>query len=146
MPGATFDQVRNFPKEWGRSFTGFGKRNGSQYGQFAVGEAIEFGVSAFHREDPRYFRMPDAPMGQRIRNAIISGVWVRSADGTHKTLAVARLSNVYGSWAIATMWNPPSQRDFGRIMLYGSLGLGIKTSTNFFREFWPDVKQHVFHH
>lgn len=145
VPGATFDQVRNFPKEWERTATGYGLRNASQYGQFLVGESIEFGVSAFHHEDPRYYRMPDASFGQRIRNCLVSGVRVRTADGIHNTIALARLSNVYGAWAIATTWNPPSQRDFSKIMLYGSLGLGLKTSANFFREFWPDVK-HRFHH
>ena len=145
FPGAGFDEARNFPKQWGRGIDGFGKRVGSQYGQFAVGEAIEFAISAFHREDPRYFRMPDASIGKRIRHALISGVWVRSADGTHQTVAVARLANVYGSWAIATSWNPPEQRSFTSIMTYGSLGLGIKTSTNLFREFWPDIKTRVFH-
>ncbi len=145
FPGAGFDEARNFPKQWGRGIDGFGKRVGSQYGQFAVGEAIEFGISAFHREDPRYFRMPDASIGKRIRHSLISGVWVRSADGTHNTVAVARLANVYGSWAIATSWNPPEQRSFTKIMTYGSLGLGIKTSTNLFREFWPDIKTRVFH-
>ena len=145
FPGAAFDEARNFPKQWGRGINGFGKRVGSQYGQFALGEAIEFGISAFHREDPRYFRMPEATIGKRIRHSLISGVWVRSADGTHNTLAVARLANVYGSWAIATSWNPPEQRSFTKIMTYGSLGLGIKTSTNLFREFWPDIKTRVFH-
>ena len=145
FPGASFDEARNFPKQWGRGIDGFGKRVASQYGQFAVGEAIEFGISAFHREDPRYFRMPDASIGKRIRHALISGVWVRSADGTHQTVAVARLANDYGSWAIATSWNPPEQRSFTSIMTYGSLGLGIKTSTNLFREFWPDIKTRVFH-
>ena len=145
FPGAGFDEARNFPKQWGRGADGFGKRVASQYGQFAVGEAIEFGISAFHREDPRYFRMPEASIGKRIRHSLISGVWVRSADGTHHTVALARLANVYGSWAIATSWNPPEQRSFTKIITYGSLGLGIKTSTNLFREFWPDIKTRVFH-
>lgn len=146
FPGATFDQARNFPGEWHRSFEGYAKRVGSQYGQFVVGEGIEFGVSAFHKEDPRYFRMPEGTIGQRIKHALISGVRVKTADHSHDTVALARLANVYGSWAIATSWNPPSQRDFGKIVLYGSMGLGMKTSANFFREFWPDIRQHWHHH
>ena len=145
IPGATFDQIRNFPREWQRTPTGYLKRNGSQYGQFVVGEAIEFGVSAFHREDPRYFRMPEATFGKRLGHALISGVRVRSADGTHNTIALARLANVYGSWAIATSWNPPSQRQFDKILFYGSAGMGLKTSVNIFREFWPDAKRKLFH-
>lgn len=145
FPGAGFDQIQNFPREWERTGTGFGRRVASQYGRFAVGETIEFGVSAFHSEDPRYYRMPDASVGRRIGHALISGVWVRTADGTHNTVALARIANAYGSRAIQMAWLPPPYRTFSRVMTRGSASLGLKASTNLFREFWPDIKKRVFH-
>ena len=60
VPGTAFDTARGFPRQWGRGGTGIAKRLGSQYGQFVIGEGIEMGVSALHKEDPRYFRMPEA--------------------------------------------------------------------------------------
>ena len=53
IPGTIFDYARGFPRQWGRGGLGVVKRLGSQYGQFVVGEMIEVGVSALHREDPR---------------------------------------------------------------------------------------------
>ena len=145
VPGAAFDTARGFPRQWGRGGTGIAKRLGSQYGQFVIGEAIEMGVSALHKEDPRYFRMPGARFGKRLGHALASTVVVRGADG-RPTIGLARLADVYGAWAIATTWNPPEQRHFGQIVKYGTFGLSIKGASNVFREFWPDVKRKLRRH
>jgi hypothetical protein len=139
IPGAVFDTVRGFPGQWPRTRAGFAKRAGSQYGQFLAGEVIELGVSALHREDPRYYRMPDTTFRRRLSHALAATVVVRAADGS-RTIGLARLANVYGSWAIATSWNPPQQRNVWKIAGNGTLGLGLKAASNLFREFWPDVK------
>lgn len=144
VPGATFDIARDFPHQWGRTPKGYVKRLGSQYGQFIVGEVIEMGVSVIHQEDPRYFRMPSEKFGRRLRHALVSTVVFRDVKGRN-TIGLGRLANIYGSWAIATMWNPPDQRNVVKIFGNGSLGLGLKASSNLFREFWPDVKRR-FHH
>lgn len=142
LPGATFDFVRGFPAEWPRTTQGAAIRLASQYGQFLVGETIELGVSAIHNEDPRYYRMPELGFRQRLRHALVSTVVVRNNAGS-PTIAAGRLADVYGSWAIATTWNPPSQHNLVSVAKYGSLGLSIKAAGNLFREFWPDVKQRM---
>ena len=144
VPGAAFDFARGFPRQWGRTPLGAAKRFGSQYGQFLVGETIELGVSALHQEDPRYFPMPGERFGKRLKHALVSTVIVRGAHGGN-TLGVARLANVYGGWAVATLWNPPDQRNVLGILGYGSLGMSIKAGSNVFREFWPDVKKRLKH-
>lgn len=145
VPGTAFDTARGFPRQWGRGTAGIAKRLGSQYGQFLVGETIELAVSALHHEDPRYFRMPGASFGKRLRHSLGSAVIVRGANGA-PTIALARLADVYGSWAIATTWNPPDQRNLVKIFGNGSLGLGLKAGGNVFREFWPDVKRRLKRH
>lgn len=145
VPGAAFDTARDFPRQWGRGGPGITKRLGSQYGQFVIGEVIEMGVSALHKEDPRYFRMPNARFRKRLGHALTSTVVVRDIHGK-PTIGLARLADVYGAWAIATTWNPPEQRHVGQIMKYGTLGLSIKAASNVFREFWPDVKRKLRRH
>lgn len=144
IPGTAFDTARGFPGQWGRTVRGVEKRLASQYGQFAVGETIELGVSALHKEDPRYYRMPEGTFGRRLRHSLVSTVVVRGEDGS-PTMAVSRLANIYGGWAIATLWNPADQRNAAKILGYGSLGLGLKAGGNVFREFWPDVKRRFKH-
>lgn len=140
VPGAVFDTARDFPSSWGRRPSGFGKRVLSQYGQFAVGEGIEWGVAAFRQEDPRYHRKGPGPMGGRIRHVLASGVMTLNDKG-ERTLYVGRLANIYGSWAIASRWNPPEVHGARSVLLNGSLGLGLKIGANAFREFWPDFKE-----
>lgn len=140
MPGAAFDTARNFPHSWGRGAPGFGKRALSQYGQFAAGEGIELGVAAFRREDPRYHRVGPGPMGKRIKHVIASGA-VTLNDKGDRTLYLGRLANIYGSWAIASRWNPPEVHGASSVVLNGSLGLALKIGASGFREFWPDFKQ-----
>lgn len=145
VPGAAFDTARGFPRQWGRGAAGVEKRLASQYGQFVIGEGIEMGVSALHKEDPRYFRMPDRGFSKRLGHALASTVIVRGVNGG-PTIGLARLADVYGSWAIATMWNPPDQRKPWKIAGNGTFGLTIKAGGNVFREFWPDVKRKLGGH
>ena len=84
--------------------------------------------------------MPDACIKRRIAHALVSTVVVRGANGG-STVGLARLADVYGGWAVATLWNPPDQRNIVQIMKWGSLGLSLKAGSNVFHEFWPDVKR-----
>jgi hypothetical protein len=142
IPGAAFDTAREIPAQWPRTGTGFAKHVGSQYEQFRAGETIELGVSALHHEDPRDCHMPDATSGRRLGHALAATVVGRGADGS-RTLGLARAANVYASWAIATSWNPPKQRNVWKIAGKGTLGLGLKAASNLFREFWPDVNHRL---
>jgi hypothetical protein len=144
VPGAISDHVRNFPTQWGRSYSGFGKRVASQYGQFVLSELIEGGVQAIHKEDPRYFRLGKGGFVHRLKYSVVSTFWVPKPGGGH-TFAYSVPAGVYGSWAIATRWSPPDLQTPFKIVQWGSVGMGVKVSANSFREFWPDIKAKVFH-
>src|SRR5262249_5898847 len=107
VPGTVFDEVRNFPNDWGRTLGGAGRRFGSQHGQLFLSELIETGVQAVHREDPRYFRLGEGGVWHRTKYALVSGFWVRKPGGGH-TFAYSLPAGVYGSWAVATRWSPSS--------------------------------------
>ncbi len=144
LPGTASDHARNFPKEWTRSFSGLGKRFASQYGQFLVSETVEFGVSAWHHEDPRYYRMPGGTVKERIAHSITSVFVARKADGTGSTIALSRFAGVYGSWYVAQKWEPNSATGPGQFVLWGTVGMFTKTFANMFHEFWPDAKRKFF--
>jgi hypothetical protein len=146
IPGTISDHARNFPKEWTRSFEGLGKRFSSQYGQFLVSETVEFGVSALHHEDPRYYRMPNGTVKQRVFHSIASAFVAQKADGTGSTIALSRFAGVYGSWWVAQHWEPNSATGVGQFMLWGTVGMFTKTFANTFHEFWPDAKRKFFTH
>jgi len=143
LPGAVLDQERNFPDQWGHGADAFRNRVLSEYGQFLLSESIEFGVTSFHREDPRYIRMGAGGPWRRTWHALKSTVVASDTKGG-QTIALGRIAGAYGSWAIATRWNPPEERTAGQIMLYGNVNLLTKASVNLWREFWPDARRKLF--
>jgi len=143
VPGTLSDHARNFPEQWGRGGSGFGKRLASQYGQFALSTVIESMVQSIHKEDPRYFRLGQGGAWRRTGHAIFTSFWVHKPGGGN-TFAYSLPAAVYGSWAVATRWSPPDLQTPGKIILWGSVGMGVKVSANILREFWPDVKQRLF--
>ena len=138
-PAALADQVRRFPAEWEQNWNGFGKRAASEYGQYVVYAGIESTVQAIHKEDPRYFRRGKGNFFQRTGH-VIARTFVARKQGGGDTFALSLPAAAYGSWAIASRWNPRSLRTPMSIFEWGSSGVEMKASSNFFREFWPDVK------
>jgi len=138
VASAVVDEVRDFPHEWHRSGLGFEKRLGSEYGQVVISNAIQMGFSAIHSEDPRYYRMGQGNPFKRTFYAITSSLVVTNTHGGRE-IALGEIAGSFGSWAIATRWNPPSERTGSQILLYGGAGIVGKSLSNTLREFWPDV-------
>ena len=131
------EEARNFPHEWGRTGTGFGKRLGSQYAQFFLDSTIELGISTLLHEDNRYVRMGEGGVFRRFGNVVKSTVVVSNTNGGH-TLAIGQIAGAYGSWAIASqVWEPPSEQRASRILLWGSVHLAAKGGRNLITEFGP---------
>lgn len=144
VPGTISDHARNFPESWGRGGGGFAKRFGSQYGQFAADETIEFAMSGWRQEDPRYHRREIGSVGGRTGYALGALFWTYNEKGA-KTVASARLMGIYGGWAIATVgWLPESEKSFSALMFNAGLNVLTKAGANVFREFWPDAKRKFF--
>ena len=138
-PAAVADQARRFPREWEQHWDGFGKRAASEYGQFVIYAGIESAVQALHHEDPRYFRRGTGNFFQRTGH-VIARTFVARKKGGGDTFALSLPAAAYGSWAIASRWNPRSLHGPLSVFEWGSSGVEMKASANFFREFWPDVK------
>jgi hypothetical protein len=142
---AGLEEARNFPHEWGRTGTAFGKRLGSQYAQYFLDNTIELGFSVIHKEDNRYMRMGDANFFKRFGNVVRSTVVVSNTSGG-KTIALGQIAGAYGSWAIASQtWEPPSEQRVSRILLWGSVNLAAKGGRNLVKEFSPDMKKMLHH-
>jgi hypothetical protein len=140
LTAALTDQIRRFPEQWGHGAThGFGARLASEYGQVAVGNLIESGVQAWHKEDPRYFRSGHGNFFRRTFHVIGNTLVVHSTNGG-RTFSLAMPASAYGSWAIAARWYPSDLHGVASFFQYGSSNVGMKAAGNFFREFWPDVK------
>ncbi len=139
------EEARNFPHEWGRTGTAFGKRLGSQYAQYFLDNTIELGFSAIHKEDNRYFRVGNGNFFKRFGTVVRSTVVVSDTAGGH-TVALGQIAGAFGSWAIASqVWEPPSEQRGSRILLWGGVNLAAKGGRNLVKEFAPDVKKKLHH-
>ena len=128
---------------YGPGMAGFGKLVGVSFSQDATGQFFGvFAIPSIVHQDPRYFRMPHAPLKKRIIYSISRTLISRSDDGrTIPNYAVlltypigAELSNLYVP-GIAT--NGAST--VTRILT----GYALDPTNNLLTEFLPDVASRI---
>jgi hypothetical protein len=127
------------PKEWGRSWSGFGKRYLEREADVAISNSLEAGLGAIWSEDPRYPRSTRRGIWPRARYAIKAVVLAPRRDG-RMALAWGRFAgNVFNN-IIENAWLPPSLTTPGQTTLRSVDGLLGRLAGNLWEEFWPDVK------
>jgi hypothetical protein len=129
----------NAPKEWGQSWSGFGKRYLEREADVGMANAIEAGLGAIWGEDPRYRR------SQR------SGIWARIGDAAAATaLSPRQDGRLRPGWArfagktlttqISNRWLPPSATTKTATTVRVMNGFVGRFAGNLWQEFWPDVR------
>src|SRR6185295_801253 len=78
---AAWNTAWNVPEEWGRGWSGIGKRYVSREAAVTVSNSVEASLGAAWGEEPRYFRAPPGGLGSRIGYAAKSVVLARRRDG-----------------------------------------------------------------
>lgn len=135
-----FGTIRNSPHEWGRSPVGFAKRAGSSFGQHAVKEAVQFGVSTWHHENLHYQRSNKHGTFPRLGDAVKHTFIVPKTNRRGKTLALGRVSGNMSAGIVSRAWMPASSAGIGAGVATGGIGLGADVGANVAREFWPRHK------
>jgi hypothetical protein len=138
-PGTILDEIHPFPVEWGEGTRSLEKRVGSLYAQFVIGDFLERSVCAIDHESTHFTRQGTGGFFPRMGHIIVDTVVARRPDGS-RLPAYSMLANDYGSWAIATLWEPHRLRTPGSIFEWGTGNVGVRAGGNLIREFWPDVK------
>jgi len=136
---AAMDQVRKSPGAWGNGADSFGVRMANSFGRSFLRQNIAFGVRAFDREDPRYFRMEKGTGRQRTKYAFTRAFISRKDDGGWMP-AYSRLVADYATPFLAETWRP-ERFGIGRGFRQGSVGVGLGFGSNLWQEFWPDLKK-----
>jgi hypothetical protein len=134
----------NSPKEYGTHWEGFGDRYGMRLTGVAVSNTMEAGLGAIWGEDPRYTRDAGAPFGHRIGHAVKMTFMAQDRDGKLMP-AYARMIAIPGNNFISNAWRADSEATVDRALIRTGLGFLGRLSGNTFEEFWPDVRQKLFH-
>ncbi len=147
-PGALFSAgfgtLFDVPKAYGTHWTGFGERYGIRLSTLAVSNTMEAGLGAIWGEDPRYTRDAGAPFKNRIGHAIKMTYMAENRDGGLRP-AYARFMALPGSNFLSNTWRTDSDATLSHASIRTGFRFLGRLGTNSFAEFWPDVRQKLFH-
>src|SRR5689334_260647 len=97
----------NTPEEWGRSWSGVGKRYAAREADVAISDSLEVGLGAIWGEDPRYRKAPRGSVRSRVGYAVRTVVLAPRRDG-HLAPAWGRVIGNTANNVIENAWLPPS--------------------------------------
>lgn len=133
----------NRPWEYGPHWGGLGDRFKMGMAGSATGNAIEIGLGLGLREDPRYFRVSHQAFKTRVVNVGRFTFFARNKRGRPEP-AYARYIGIVGSNFLSNTWRVHSEANVKVAVLRSSGGFAGRLAANAFKEFWPDIKKHVF--
>ena len=138
--GASFDQLRERPGQWGEGWDSFGARYGSHVGYYIVQRSIFFPVQAIDHEDTRYFRSKRTSYKGRLGDAFLHTVW-RHNDSGGMMPAYSEFLGDYGAAALSRAWWPRQYHTGSAIFIAGSDTVLVDAGINVLHEFEPDIKR-----
>lgn len=134
----------NSPHEYGPHWGGFGERYGIRLAGVATQATMEASFGAIWGEDPRYKREPEKSLGGRLRSVVVQTFMTRRRDGDFAP-AYARFIAVPGSNFLSNTWRANSEADSYHAGIRTIEGFGIIMGANAWAEFWPSMKDRLFH-
>jgi hypothetical protein len=128
---------------YGPGMKGFGKSVGVSLLQDATVQFFgEFAIPVLAHQDPRYFRMPHAPVPKRILYAVSRTVISRSDSGRSMPNYATLLSYPIDA-ELANFYVPGIHRDAASTGIRILTGYGLDPVNNLLNEFLPDVASRV---
>jgi hypothetical protein len=144
--GASFDQLRDRPGEWGEGWGPLGERYASHIGYYIVQRSVMFPVQALDHEDTRFFRSTRHSYKGRIGDALLHTIW-RHNDSGGMMPAYSEFLGDYSAAAVSRMWWPAKYHTGSAIFYAGSDTILVDAGINVLHELKPDIKRwlHLAH-
>jgi hypothetical protein len=142
---AGFGTWTNQPHEYGTHWDGFGKRYGMRLTGVSTSNAMEAGLGAIWGEDPRYTRAGEGARFKGRVGRLIKWTFVAPDSKGQLHPAYARYIANAGNNFLSNTWREPSESDTSHALERVALGFLARMASNAFGEFWPDVRQRIFH-
>jgi hypothetical protein len=132
----------DIPEEWGRSWSGVGKRYLAREADVAISNSMEAGLGALWGEEPRYVRAASGPIRARIGYAFKAVLLTQRRDGRLAPAWARYAANTVNN-VIENAWLPPSITTPGQTVLRSADGFLGRLAGNLWEEFWPDVRRRL---
>jgi len=131
---AGVDQINDQPAEWGKSWSGYGRRYASNLGEFLIQEGVTEGLAALMKRPLDYSPCRCTGTGDRVGHALAGAVTDQMPKGKHP-IAVPRIVGAYvGAYAQST-WRPDSRSRANQVLVNGTTSLAIGGLINLYHEF-----------
>ena len=142
---AGIDQAFDVHERYGQGAEGYGKRYGADVADTATAQFFGYGVyPSIFRTDPRYYRMASGSVFARGWYAASRVLVTRTDSGRHVFNAAEVLASATSS-GISRSYYPSDERTAGDFAYSMGSRIAFDAVYNLAKEFWPDVRKHVFH-
>lgn len=134
---------RQYPP-FGQGTEGFGKYYGGAFADQSVGNIMtEALFPIMLHQDPRYFTKGKDGFWKRTGYAISREAITRGDDGHNHFNTSELLGNAVAA-GISNTYYPAADRSFGNTANKWGQQIGLDTTFNIMKEFWPDVRRKLF--
>ena len=135
------DQASESPPEWGDGITGYAKRFGSRYGQFAIQNTFSAAGNYLLKYEPRYDRCRCSGFWLRIGHALMRNFVTYNSTEHAKRPQIALYVGAMGAGMIAATWKPgttdPWRSGYQSVVTQVAFG----SCANILGEFAPEIKR-----
>jgi|SRR5215471_14797742 len=140
------DQASDIHEGYGQGAEGYGKRYGANIADTATTQFFGVGVypSIFHT-DPRYYRMGNEGVFSRGWYAA-TRVFVTRTDSGRRIFNAPEILATATASGISRAYYPSDERNAGDFAYSMGSQIAFDAAYNLAKEFWPDVRRHVFKH
>jgi hypothetical protein len=142
---AGWEQMLDTDPKYGSDSAAFGQRLGASIAREASMRLFSDSLlPAITHEDPRYFRMGRGSVTSRGMHAIERVIINQRDDGSQGFNYSDTLGRAAAS-ALAMAYYPPKSQTAGVAARTWGVSLAGLAGNNLFFEFWPDVRDRIFH-
>jgi hypothetical protein len=127
-------QWRDVPVEWGRGWSGYGKRFASEFAESAVGDTTKYAVARLLDEDPSFYPCECVGTWRRVRHAAVAPFTARKPDG-RTVFSMARVAGMTAGNLAQSTWYPGPGGTPPAAFRHVGVDLASKIGVNLLREF-----------
>jgi len=145
--GAAISQTDNDDPKYGYGGSAYAQRFGAALADITSQNFFSDAVLAsLLHEDPRYFRIgPEFPFWHRVGHAM-SRVAVTRTDSGKTTFNYAGILGMSMGIGLSNAYYPAASVNGAEVAKRFGTSLAASALFNILPEFWPDIRQKIFHH
>jgi len=142
---AGLGQLQNEFPGYGQGAAGYGKRYGASLAdQVSSNFFANFAYPALLKQDPRYFRLGEGPVGHRMLYSFAQEFTAHTDKGG-RSFNWSNVLGAFSSGGLSNVYYPQTDRGFGLTISRSAISLGYGAIGGLADEFWPDIQRKLFH-